>query len=743
MKVINLTFAMLFKKYRLRAEFESLKELSDELMQENLIYEKSVFSRWQKGERVPTDRRVLLTLIKLFIQKNSISTLKEANEFLATAGQGYLTDEEVECLPITLLAAAPFQVPREIAAFTGRESYVNNIKSLLLGNTTVVIHGQAGIGKTSLAIKLAHELRTEFPDGVLWYRVDTSSPSQILASIAYTYGKDITAIQDVNSRASLVRSILAHKKALIIYDNVEKDSRLDLLLPNTHSVAVLITSRYQTIETFHKQSVIPVTVFNDKEALSLIQHVHGVAYVKKNKERLTEILQRVGYLPLAIHILAKHMLQPTQTPQKILLLLEKEYIRLSAFTYEHKNLYAALHISFNNLDSELQQLFISLGVFSGTDFTLAAVAYINNVSQHQAKLILAELIHHSLVERSVEGKYRLHPMIKKYVSEKHQPPLLYKRAGRYYATYLKKSKNKKLQCYVYIRKEIENILAIYEKNHEFCHWNEVISIGEGLIEFLIDSELWVELASFSQKIYDAATATNNLKVKAWCCIEGFSWFYDVSYKKKLAESYATEALNLSLQIQDDYLIAYAKEALGRVYQMSKRIPESLELLHEALHYFKKHNHYILIFNTLLYISDAYCHQYQLEKAIPVLYEALEALHKMKNVQLEVIETPRIYVRLGFIYLIQKDYNKAKDFFEMSIELNKKSTAIITTCIWDHLGMGFLYEDLKDVKTAKKFFDQAYKEMVQLNMNHEYLKKEGAFLQIEDVMERSTLYKPYF
>lgn len=90
----NNTFGALFKKYRLKAEFETLSEFGDALAEEGFIYEDSIFSHWQRGDRIPKDRKVLLKLIKFFIQKGSITQIEEANLFLESANQGYMTIEE-------------------------------------------------------------------------------------------------------------------------------------------------------------------------------------------------------------------------------------------------------------------------------------------------------------------------------------------------------------------------------------------------------------------------------------------------------------------------------------------------------------------------------------------------------------------------------------------------------------------------------------------------------------------------
>jgi hypothetical protein len=89
-----LPFADLFKKYRLRAEFATHSSFAEALAKKGFFYDHSIFSHWQKGSRVPTNRELVLTITTVFVEKGSIRNKHEANEFLASTGLGYLTENE-------------------------------------------------------------------------------------------------------------------------------------------------------------------------------------------------------------------------------------------------------------------------------------------------------------------------------------------------------------------------------------------------------------------------------------------------------------------------------------------------------------------------------------------------------------------------------------------------------------------------------------------------------------------------
>ncbi|MBI1862976.1 hypothetical protein HYS00_02560 [Candidatus Microgenomates bacterium] len=92
------SFASLFKKYRLRSEIETLSQFGDLLAQEGLVYENSLFTHWQKGDRIPKDRRLLLIIIEIFLKRGGITRPEEANKLLASCVHRDLEEHEIRTL---------------------------------------------------------------------------------------------------------------------------------------------------------------------------------------------------------------------------------------------------------------------------------------------------------------------------------------------------------------------------------------------------------------------------------------------------------------------------------------------------------------------------------------------------------------------------------------------------------------------------------------------------------------------
>src|SRR3989344_735278 len=90
------SFAALFKKYRLRSEIETLSEFGDLLAEEGIVYETSLFTRWQNGERIPRNRETLVSIACLFIKHKGIRSIEEANKLMETANQRDLLEDDID-----------------------------------------------------------------------------------------------------------------------------------------------------------------------------------------------------------------------------------------------------------------------------------------------------------------------------------------------------------------------------------------------------------------------------------------------------------------------------------------------------------------------------------------------------------------------------------------------------------------------------------------------------------------------
>ncbi len=731
-------FGRLFKKFRLRSEFETLSQFGNALAEIGLIHEDSTYSRWENGSRIPKERNILIVLIELFVKRGGIKNIQEANAFLEAAGHGYLTNYEVKSLPIK----GPFQVPREISFFTGRKRYLFLIRKQLLKGGVVLIHGIAGCGKTALTIKLAHQLREYFPDGVLWFRLDNSSPLNILISVAKNFGEDITQMQDVYTCASYVRSLLSSKKVLMIFDNAKLESRLDLLLPNSKNNSVVITSRNENVGNLAFGERVPLKTFTENETISLFKKILGDNYVKRNESALLKIGNLLGQLPLAINLIAQQLVNSYITPKSIIKEICERKIKLSSFIYENRDLYTAISLSYDRLAKKCRTVFVSLGIFGSKDFSLQAVSYINKMSTIETKNILQILITNSLVEQSSVSRYRLHPVIKFFIKSKKIQKTYYERAAIFYINLLEKYKNR-IDYFFIIQPEIFNIVHIFEsfinklkpKTAIFDLWRKTCS-------FLWYSGFWDDFYSLNKKVYRATLKTKNKLLKTYVCVELSTVCY---WRGELstAEKYAKEGLKTATTIKNRNYIGQTLDRLGKIYQLNGDFKKSFKYFHSAYNSFSETDEYEGKGNVFRHIGEGYLIMKNLDAAAKNLNLALKKYLKIKDISMRYIYQALINSHLGIVLFKQNKLASAEKLFLQSLEFEKRAGGRAGTKIGSKLGLGLIYEIKKQKNRSKQYFKDAKKELETLGIKKQVEKLNVGMSILKDNLFKSPLYNLIF
>ncbi len=726
------SFASLFKKYRLRSEIETLSEFGDLLAEEGLIYETSLFTKWQSGYRIPRDRRLLLTIIRICNKRGGIRLIHEANALLEAAGQGYMTESEIAGIP-ALHRQFSFQAPRKISHYIGRKQYISKATDALSKGKTVLLYGQPGIGKTVVAGGISHDIAHQFPDGVYWYQLQSASVKDILASIAEIFGHNVRNIEDITIRAATVRSLLVHTKALFVFDNLENENDIDFLLPNTRSCGVLFTSIHPCIHARGVDERIQVQPFTKEESIYLFHEILGEVYTQTHTSDILKLYSLVEGLPLALHVVAKQVRHFNKSLKDLIYRIENTRTNLSDYAYENKSISSVLQICFERLNPKQKEIFSSLAVFTGRDFSIQAVAFINAMTVAETQRQLEYLYGFSLIDQSNHGRYRMHPFIRIFALS-HVSQEVYIRAIGYY---LKTIKKKKKTYFLFVQRELDNILPILDKALSTEAWNSVSEIWKYLSDYLWNAGRWDDLKRYSKHIYRLSEKHQDYAAKIRVCLLSLSLVYYWKNKLKRSETYIREGLTMAEKIQDRYLIMLGKQRLGRVLMNTSNFDKSEQLLFEAKEFFLGVNDPVQLTITITNIGEIELRKRNYDTAYRDFLEALEYSRKIEDISLKNICLAESLFYIGGLKILKGDYEESYRCFMDGLEYCKKINEYSEISVMGFIGIALYFESIGKLALAKAHYHRAREQIEFLGIDKSLFLHDTLFSILKEVIVKSS------
>ncbi|MGA2829205.1 MAG: tetratricopeptide repeat protein [Streptosporangiaceae bacterium] len=310
------------------------------------------------------------------------------------------------------------QVTREIAAAVGSAQTALPI---------VCLSGQPGVGKTTLAIHVAHRIGEEFPDGQLYTNLRgadarAQDPADVLAGFLRELGVDGADIPaGIDERARMYRAHLAGQRILVMLDNAADEAQVRPLLPGTPGCAVLVTSRSRMTALAGSRSV-SLDVMPPDQAAELLTAIIGTDRAGAEPEAVAEIGKLCGYLPLALRIAGARLLsRPAWNVSWFAARLRDESRRLDLLKAGDLEVRASFALSYDSRDETEQLAFRMLGLLAA-DFAAWNLAALIGTGADEAERLLEQLADAVLVD--ITGvdttgliRYRLHDLLRDFARE--------------------------------------------------------------------------------------------------------------------------------------------------------------------------------------------------------------------------------------------------------------------------------------------------------------------------------------
>jgi DNA-binding SARP family transcriptional activator len=316
------------------------------------------------------------------------------------------------------------QLPADIRVFTGRDAVVDELTALLTDpdRAPVVLTGEPGVGKSALAVRVAHRLHEAFPgafpDGHLYaHLAGASAPrpaDDVLADLLRSLGVTGPGIpDDTHAKAAVLRSRLADRRVLLVLDDAADPAQVRPLLPGTASSAVLVTSRRRLsgLAGAHRVTVGSLT---DAEAVDLLAELAGPR-VAAERDGAARIAAACGNLPLALRIAGTRLaLRPQLRPAALADRLEDERRRLDELSVSDLQVRAGLALSYAALSEPARATFRLIGGAAVTNVPAWAITVLQDgAAGEQAldELVESSLLQPAGVDACGEPRYQMHDLV--------------------------------------------------------------------------------------------------------------------------------------------------------------------------------------------------------------------------------------------------------------------------------------------------------------------------------------------
>ncbi|NNJ59545.1 MAG: tetratricopeptide repeat protein [Dactylosporangium sp.] len=331
-------------------------------------------------------------------------------------------------------SVTPRQLPGTLSGFVNRTTELATLLEIAAGAEAappagiIVITGTAGVGKTSLALRLAHRLRDRFPGGELYVNLRGYDPGEpatahdVLGRFLRDLGVPAGIVgPTAEERAALYRSVLAERRTLIVLDNAATVAQVRPLLPGAAGCLVVVTSRDRMAGLVAREGALRVrlALLAEDDAVALLRAVTADLRPGDRPAELAELAALCARLPLALRIAAERAAsRPQMGLAELIADLRDESELWDALTVDGDADADAVRTvfawSYRALPEPAAILFRRLGLHPGGEFDLPAAAALAGATVPATRHALDALVGAHLVEHSAPGRYRVHDLLRAY-----------------------------------------------------------------------------------------------------------------------------------------------------------------------------------------------------------------------------------------------------------------------------------------------------------------------------------------
>jgi len=546
--------------------------------------------------------------------------------------------------------SSPFPpLARPPCPLIGRIDVLDDLKRRLLAEKMgccIALNGLPGVGKTAIAIELAHEplIRKHFCDGILWAGPGLHPDVlTILGEWAVIVGiprTEVAALTSIEERARAVRTAIGMRRMLLVVDDVwQIETALALQVGGPYCTHLITTRLPGIAQQFALSSgAVEIQELDESASLLLLEQL-SPKVVHEEPDEARELIQSVGGLPLALILLGKYLLRHSYQPRRLHTALERlrsaeDRLKLSQPQKPLErhpslpldiplSLQAIIQITADELDEYARHTFFALSVFPPKPNTFSEEAALAvTLTSVEA---LDTLYDYGLLEADASGRYTLHQTISDYGRMNcEDEDGYYRRMATFFVHMIEKHEIEKEYEVEYegLDVEITNILSAVRVASEKCLVDVLVTVVNSSYRFLETRGLYY-----------------------------------------LAETYLEQAERMARLLNDAFEQEFALYHLGRIANRLGRYEKATACFYNALALAYQRMDMLQVVNILGNLSEAYMELQDYRQAERFAQESLALSSKCGLDSLNVAA----YAMLGTIYARQEDHEQAKTYFQEALK----------------------------------------------------------------------------
>jgi DNA polymerase III delta prime subunit len=288
-----------------------------------------------------------------------------------------------------------YPLPGDLADFVGRSEETGRLAERLLagrsGPAIVVISGPPGIGKTALAVHVAHTVAAKFSEaGVMFW--------------SFADGAERRRIDD---------------GSLLILDGVTDAHAVASMLPSSRNSALLITSRMALtgLAATYGAFIERLGPLQCDDSREMLTSVVGISRAAAEPASVDAVASLCGHFPLALRIVATRLLlRPRQGFAELVEWLHDDPVGKLSLSADPEMSVSARFADFvGRLDRQYQLALRTISVHLESYLSLDECAAALQLPRDEAAVVVDRLIEANVIESDERGRYQVPSLLRAFV----------------------------------------------------------------------------------------------------------------------------------------------------------------------------------------------------------------------------------------------------------------------------------------------------------------------------------------